>query len=235
MAVSFFSSNNSTAAAGIASQSFTDTTTGHRAAVIFAITYANAGASIFTTATIGGVSCPAVTGGEASDAATEPGNVKAYFLDDIPQGAGQAFTVNRTNNAVVSQIVGLMFNAAGATEVYLPGIVLLQGDGAYAEQSVSDGSPGTNSVRVASGYYGGASPAPVGANTTQAVNNDQTAFGSTTGLETTAGQGARLVGFTQATADDRAGVHFAVREVPAAGATSLVVPSRTARNTLLRR
>lgn len=212
MAVAYFTGALSTSASGVASQTATLSTSGCRCGVIFAITYA--AASVFTTATIDGVACPAVTGGEASDTATEAGNVKAYFLDNINQGASKNFVVNRTNNATVSLICGLSLTAASACEVHLPGIVLLQEDGAYAEQSVTDGSPGTNSVRVAAGYYGGSTPPPVGGATTIVSSRDESAFGCNFGRETTAGQGARNIGFAQATSDDRAAVHFAVREVP---------------------
>lgn len=228
MAVAFVNSFASVTASAVASQTVTMDTTGARCGVIFAVTYANAGVSVCTTATINGVAAPAVAGGEAADTATEPGNVKAYFLDNIGIGAAIDFVVNRTNNAVSTRIIGWALSALGACEVYLPGIVLLQGDGAYAEQSVDDGSPGTNSLRLASGYYGGASPPPVGANTTGHGSGwDETAFGAHNGRETVAGQGSRLVGFTQATADDRAAVHFAVRETPAATAKAFPFQART--------
>jgi hypothetical protein len=216
MAVGFRAGNNATFAASVASYTVNLNTSGGRAAgLIFAVTYANSGNSIFTGATIGGTNAPKVTGSDASDTALEPGHVEAYFLDDITQGASVAFTATRTNNTVVAGIWAICFSTATAAEPF--GIILLQADGAYAEQAVDDGSPGTNSLRAACGFYGGATPQPVGAATTiVSVTNDQTAFGSNCGRETTAGQGARNVGFTQATSDDRAAVHLAVREIPAA-------------------
>lgn len=197
----------------VATRTIAFSTVGARSALLVVVTYGVA-ASVVTSATIGGVACALV--GEASDSVTEPGNVQVYFLDNIAQGASTNFIYNRTNNATVSLMSGLVFNAAAATEVYVPGIVLLNEEGAYAEQNVSDGSPGTNSLRAVLGYYGGNTPAPVGANTTSVGTNDQTSFGFSAGRETTAGQGSRPVGLAQATADDRAAVHLAIRETPAA-------------------
>lgn len=217
MAVGWRSGNKATFAASVASYTVNlDTSGGRAAGLIFAVTFANAGASIFTGATIGGTNAPEVTGGNASDTTTEPGHVKTYFLDNITQGASVAFTATRTNNTVVAGIYALCFSTAAAAEAF--GVVLLQEDGAYAAQSVDDGSPGTNSLRAACGYYGGATPQPVDAANTTIVGTtqDQTAFGCNCGRETTAGQGARNVGFTQATVDDRAAVHLAIRETPAA-------------------
>lgn len=221
MAVAHVSSSHVAATASVASISVNLDTTGARCGVIFAYTYGNSGATIFTSATIAGVNAPAVTGGVAADTATEGGNVKAYFLDNITAGASVAFTGVRTNSAVIAGISAIALSAASACEVYTAGIVLLQEDGLIVEQSVDDGSPGTNSLRLAFAYTGNATPAPVGANTTSIGSHDQTAFGSSSGRETTAGQGSRLVGLNLgATSDDRAAVHFAVRETPAA-ATSI--------------
>lgn len=217
MAVGFISAGASTFVSAVGSHGVTLNTTGGRCGIIFAVTYVNAGVSIFTTASIGGVSAPVVTGGEAADTATEPGNVKSYFLDNIVQGASTVFSVNRTNNAVVAGIYAICFSALSACEVHLPGIVLLQADGAIAEQSVTDGSPGTNSRRCAAGYGGAASPPSVGVNSVNVGFHDATSFGSRGVYESAAGQGARLVGMTMA-ADDRAVVHLPIREVPVAAA-----------------
>lgn len=226
MAVGWRSGNKGTFAASVASYTVNlDTSGGRAAGVIFAVTFANAGASIFTGATIGGTNAPEVTGGNASDAAGEPGHVKAYFLDNITQGASVAFTATRTNNTVVAGIYALCFSTAAAAEAFA--VALLEGDGAYAEQSIDDGSPGTNSLRAACGYYGGATPQPVGAATTiVGSTQDQTAFGCNCGRETTAGQGARNVGFTQVTSDDRAAVHLAVREIPVVVSNYVGLPAR---------
>jgi hypothetical protein len=225
MAVGFRAGAKATFAASVASYTVNLNTSGGLAAgLIFAVTFANSGNSIFTGATIGGTTAPKVTGSDASDTLGEPGHVEAYFLDNITQGASVAFVANRTNNTVVAGIWAICFSTAAAAEAF--GVILIQGDSAYAEQAVNDGSPGTNSMRAACGYYGGATPQPVGAATTiVGTTQDQTAFGANCGRETTAGQGARNVGFTQATLDDCAAVHLAIREIPppAAGPPILVM------------
>lgn len=214
MAVGFAASTEShtgtTGSASEASFSWTHTGGACQSAVVFVFSIAAAdnGSSV----TYGGASMGAVSGGVAADTLTEPGTVRAYFLDGCATG-DQTVQVTRTNNATVMYAVALTFTALGACET--AGVVLLQENGVYAEQSVDDGSPGTNSLRCAGGYYGGATPAPAGANSTLLQSIDLGAFGCSVVRETAAGQGARLVGFTQATADDRAAVHFAVREVPA--------------------
>jgi hypothetical protein len=168
-----------------------------------------------TSVTYDGVTVPAVTRGRAEDTTTEPGSCGAYFLGSgVPTTDTPAVVVNRTNNTTGLWAVSITVTADRDTEVYLPGIVLVQNDAAVAEQSVTDGSPGTNSVRYAGVYYGGATPAPAGAASTLLVTtNDLVALGHTCVRETTAGQGARNVGCTQGTSDDQASVHLAVREV----------------------
>ncbi len=181
---------------------------------------ANATGDLATGVTYGGATVPAVTGGRAADTATEPGDCKAWFLgSSVPQGT-QAVVVTRTNNASIMYAVSITFRvSAGIPNLETTGVVLLQEDGAYAQQSINDGSPGTNSLRCAGGYYGGAAPPPAGADSTLLHSIDLGAFGCAVVKETTAGQGSRLVGFTQATSDDRAAVHLAVREVVAPSVT----------------
>ena len=94
------------------------------------------------------------------------------------------------------------------TEVYTPGIVLLQENGVYAEQLVDDGLPGTNSQRYAAGYSGGADILAAGAASTVINSIDFGVYTITTAKETVVGQGSRSVGFADATADDRAAVHW---------------------------
>lgn len=173
--------------------------------------------TISATKTVTGVTYDAEAltepaGGSAVDTAAEVGRVDTFFLGSGVNPTDPAnVVVSRTNNAVVMYAVGITVTAAEDTGV--TGIILLQENGAYTEQSVDDGSPGSDSVRFAGGYYGGATPAPQGANSTQLHTIDFTSFGCSCCRETTAGQGSRLVGFTQATSDDRAGVHLAVREI----------------------
>ena len=173
-----------------------------------------------TSVTYGGVAVPAVTGGFANaHAAGDPVDCKAYFLGSgIPTGV-QAVVVNRTNDTDELYAVCITVTAGANTEYN--GVVLLEGTGTLAEQSVDDGSPGANSVR-----YGGicsslSSVPAAGSNSTALVSID---FGSTvagTVRETTAGQGARSVGFSSGSSDGRAAVHLAVREVVGSGALTL--------------
>jgi len=161
---------------------------------------------------------PAVSGGRAVDTATEPGDCKAWFLGaGLPAGA-MTIRVNRTNNANVMYAVAVTVTAAGDTQAYTPGIVLLQEDGTLAEQSVDDGSPGTNSLRYAGINSGLAAPPAQGTNSTTTQSIDFGARVASLVRENTAGQGSRSVGWSTATSDDRAAVHLAVREPPPAAA-----------------
>jgi len=166
-----------------------------------------------TGVTYGGIAMTAVAGGAAVDTAGEPGRVDTFFLGaSVPTGA-RPVVVTRTNNATVMYASATTQTAAGDTEVYTPGIVLLQQNGAYAVQSVTDGSAGVNSVRYAAGYYGANRVLAAGAGSTLLNNIDIGSYTFNTARETAAGQGARNVGFTGAS-DDRAAVHLAVREIP---------------------
>ena len=164
--------------------------------------------------TYGGVSLTAVSGGRATDTAGEPADCKAWFLgSNIPTGA-QSVVVNRTNNATAMLAHCVTVTADTDTATGTP--VLVEEDGTYAEQSVDDGSPGTNSVRYAGGYSGngGADLGP-GANSTSLQVSAFSGARIATVRETTAGQGSRSVGFSYAVTDDRAAVHLAVKEVVA--------------------
>lgn len=175
---------------------------------------ANNATNPVTSVTYGGVGMTAVDGGEAIDSAGEPASCKAYFLADPPTGT-QTVVVNRTNNAV-----GMWANAStqtGTGTLEVTGVQLVQGDGALAEVNIDDGSPGTDSLRYACGMYGGNDVPSPGANSTALVDVDPGAFTFSLVRETTAGQGSRPVGFSNVTSDDRAVVHLAVREAPAAG------------------
>ena len=114
-----------------------------------------------TSVTIASVSATQVPY-DASDTDTEPGAVRAYFLDNVTQSGVASVTVNRTNNAVAMTAAAIAFTAGSTCEVHLPGVITQGGSsqntaastsgtgtGAYAEQSVTDGSPGTNSMRWA--------------------------------------------------------------------------------------
>lgn len=168
-----------------------------------------------TTVTYDGTGLIQVSGGEAIDTAGEPARCTAFFLGiSVPTTDPATVVVNRVNNATEMYAVSITVTAGDDTEV--EGVVLLQENGAYTEQSVDDGSTGIDSVRYAVGYYGRNSVPSIGANSTSLHTID---FGANTGSvarETTSGQGARLVGWTQGQSDDRAAVHLAVREVVAA-------------------
>lgn len=172
-----------------------------------------------TSVTYGGVSMTEIIGGAAVDTNGEPGRIDTFFLGtSIPTGT-QTIVVSRTNNADEMYASASTQTASVNTEIYTTGIVLLQESGTYSVQSVTDGSTGVNSLRYASGYYGGNNTLSAGTGSTVLNSIDYGSQTSTTVRETTAGQGARNVGFT-ASSDDRAAVHLAVREIPATGSVS---------------
>lgn len=195
-----------------ASFTWTHTTSVDPQGVLVLVFQTVSGVDAGLTVTYDGVDVPAVPGAFKADTTTEPGSVKAYFRGSgVPATDNPSVVVNRTNNTTGMWAVAVTVTAVAVTEV--TGIILTGPDAAVAEQSVNDGSPGTNSVRYAGVYYGGATPAPAGAaSTLLGTTNDLTSLGHTAVRETTAGQGARSVGCTQGTSDDLAGVHLAVRE-----------------------
>ena len=223
MAVSHITSSASHASASFsvsqASFSWTHTTTTNPRGILVLVFQGVASADAATSVTYDGTTIPSLTGGRAVDTATEPGSVEAFFLGSgCPTTDNPTVVVNRTNNTTSMWAVCVTVDAATDTET--AGIILLQENGAFAVQSVDDGSLGPNSVRYAGAYYGGASPAPAGTGSTLLHSNDAGAYGWSAVRETTAGSGARNVGFTQATSDDRAGVHLAIREAPVAVSVS---------------
>lgn len=176
---------------------------------------ANSATNPVTSVTYGGVALSAVSGGAAVDTAGEPGAMKAYFLagTSIPTGT-QTVVVNRTNNATVMYAVAVTIASWGDPEVYTSGIVLRQEDFNLTEENVSDGSPGTNSMRFAACFSGLDSVMTPGANSTAVHDID---FGTSimqVVRETNIGQGSRPVGFTAAGSDDAAAVYLAVRDAP---------------------
>ncbi len=217
MAVAHVTSSQSHASAAFsvseASFSWTHTTSTDPQGVLILVFQGVSATDAVTSVTYDGTTVPAVSGGRATDTATEPGSVAAYFLGSgVPTTNNPTVVVNRTNNTTTMWAVCSTVTAGTTTEVV--GTVLTQENGAIAEQSVDDGTTGVNSVRYAGVFYGGATPAPAGTNSTLlGTTNDAGAYGWTAVQETTAGQGSRLVGCTQATSDDRAGVHLAVREL----------------------
>lgn len=161
---------------------------------------------------------PEVTACRAQDTAGETGAVQVFHLGAPPAvpGNNSIILVNRTNNTDELWAVSATVNANADTEIYEAGIVLLEGDGTLAEQNVDDGSPGTNSLRMAGGFSGLAAPPTPGGSSSSGINFDTGNQTAAYCAETNVGQGSRPVGFSSGTADDRAFTHFAVREVVAA-------------------
>jgi hypothetical protein len=207
------------------SASFTHTPSGTPKGVLIFVVRQGGSIDDITSVTYGGVTVPAVSGGLAADTTGELGLCKAFFLGTgVPTGA-QTVAVSYGANA--HYVVCITVTASLDTEIYTSGIVLLQEDGTVAEQSVGDGSPGTNSLRFVGGFSGLSAFPGVGANSTALVDNSVgLATSAGAARETTAGQGSRSVGFSTGTTEDRAYVHLAVRELGAALATpSTVVAS----------
>lgn len=196
-----------------ASFSWTHTTSTDPQGVLVFVFQGVSATDAASSVTYGGVNVPSVSGGRATDTTTEPGSVEAFYLGSgVPTTNNPTIQVNRTNNTTTMWAVCVTVTAGADTET--AGVVLLQNDGTIPQQSVNDGSvSGTNSVRYAGAYYGGASPAPAGAASTLLHSDDAGAYGWSAVRETTAGQGARSVGFNATTSDDRAAVHLAIREV----------------------
>lgn len=171
-----------------------------------------------TSVTYAGKDVPAAASGEVNSGGTaEPGNVKVFFLGgNVPAGASQPIVVNRTNNGTEMWACCITLSAIGDTAIHTAGIVTLTGLGTYAVQSVTDGTPTENSLRFAGGHSGGANLLSPGVGSSAVLDFDTGNFTMTVVRETTAGTGARNVGFTFGTSDDRAGIHFAVKDLATA-------------------
>ena len=192
--------------------SWTHTQTGTpQGVVVFVSTFASV-TDLITSVTYGGVGLTRLSGGSAQDAAGELGRMDAFFLGSGLSAGNQTITVNRTKNATVMYAAAATVTAGADTAVPTQTIVLLQGDGTLTVQSVNDTSPGQNSVRYAGAYSGLGTPPAAGTGSTLLNSIDIGAYGSALVRETTAGQGARNVGFNSAS-DDRAVVHLAIREL----------------------
>ena len=128
--------------------------------------------------TYGATSLSAVAGAAAADTATECGRVEAWFVGSgVTTANNPTITVTRTNNANTMYAVAATLTGGIDLEVVTATIALLQENGAYAEQSIDDGSPGVNSLRFAGGYSGAASPPAVGANSTDMGSIDFSSAG----------------------------------------------------------
>lgn len=195
-----------------ASFSWTHTPSADPHGVLVFVFTLNFGANFSTNVTYGGV--PLIWMNQAvTDAAGEPGFVTVYMLGQgLPTGA-QSVVVSRTNNTgeMYAVAVTVTENTVGRTLLH-EATAYISGDGTLNQLSVTDGSPGQNSVRYVGNFFGlNAVPAP-GADSTALVD---ILVGSTRGAavvrETTAGQGSRPVGFSDGTSDDRASLGVAFR------------------------
>lgn len=190
--------------------SWTHTPAGTPSGVLVFVMRVDDDADAVSGVTYGGTAMTAVSGGFALDSSGEQGNCKAYFLgSSVPTGA-QTVQVSVTAG---TEHVAWAITVTSVGDTATAGVVLLQGDGTLAEQSVNDGSPGSPSLRYAAGFTGLASPPSAGANSTSLDAIDQGTLGFAVCRETTAGQGSRPVGFSSGSTDDRAFVHLAVTEL----------------------
>jgi hypothetical protein len=211
------SHTGSTASTSEGSFSWTHTPVGTpRGVTIFAFCLDDA-TDLVSSITYGGVDVPAVAGGTTSwNSGGTPNRTKAFHLGTgIPTGA-QTVLVTRTNNASQVYVVVATQTGTTDTEVFLPGIVLLSSNtaGAMSEQSVTDGSAGVNSIRFAGFVCGDAGVGGASGPSSTGVANIATGspFESAGVVrETTAGQGARNVGFGATVFTGHSAVHLAVR------------------------
>lgn len=236
MAVGFDASSEShTGTTGSASEaSFSWTHSGGTPKGVLVFTFVNGSGDDATDVTYGGVSLTAVSGGRAVDTAGSPRDCKAWFLgSNVPTGS-QTVVVTRSNNANVMYAVAITVTASSDkdTAVHEAGIVLRENNVTLDARSPSDGNPGTDSMRFAGGNsavdtYSTILTSSLFSNIMYVNTNFSTAlqhidFGTDVigaVRETTAGQGARQVGWTMIDNTDGAAVYLAVKEVTAAPPT----------------
>ena len=153
MAVGFVASASSGSQASVASFNIGTLGTGARAGIVFVGTHGTG--DLITGVTWNGVAMSVLY--KATDTDTEPGVVKAYFLDNVTNGT---ITVSRTNNAVATVGYAASISAASACEAYqtITRVSSTQntnadtsttGTGTSDHYAVDDGSPGTDSMRFA--------------------------------------------------------------------------------------
>jgi hypothetical protein len=180
-----------------------------------------------TSVTYGGTTMTAIAY-NAKDSDTEPGSVIAYYLDNCGTGT-KAVVVNRSDATPWTHVlyaVCYTVTASGPTEVYLPGVMthggstsntaassLGSGTGTVALKSVTDGSPGTNSLRFMGRYQGTSNVTGAGSGSLAGPSIDFGLYVIDTFYESAAGQGERNVGGATIT-DDVAAIALAVREIP---------------------
>lgn len=220
---------------------------------VLIFTFVNANADDATSVTYGGTTVPAVSGGRAASSnGTSPGDCKAWFLGSgVPTGT-KTVVVNRNTSGNAMYAVAITVTSDTDSAVHTDGIVLVTADGSsLAVQGVTDGSPGTSSLRFA-GFNGGFADwnpdpdtfptQPVWPGSGSIWINNTTLYvgpAGATGIidygsrgcgvvrESTAGQGSRNVGFNASTTAfpppslARAAVHLAVKEATAAPSTAI--------------
>lgn len=204
---------------------------------VVVFTFTNANADDATAVTYGGVSMTTEAGWRAADTAGEPGDCKVWFLGSgVPTGT-QNIVVTRNTSGNAMTGIAVTVTSSQDSAIHSAGVVLAQGDQTLSEKSPSDGSSGTgNSLYLAGTFNGSDSfqttiftsfPASnvlyPGANSTWLAGFD---FGTTVcGVvrRTSVGTGAQAVGFITALTptEDTAAVHFAVKDVVVAAATTL--------------
>lgn len=179
------------------------------------IVTSNSASDQATGVTYGGVAMTKIV--EANDTGVdEPMSASLWFLGSSVPSGEQTIVVSRNNNGTRMGGFAAAVTADADTEVYVPGVVLLEEDGSVSEQNVDDGQvSGPDSLRYVGGIAGHGSPPPVGANTTGLTSYQWQSpnQGARIARETTPGVGSRPVGLTTGTSDDRALIHWAVREV----------------------
>lgn len=194
---------------------------------VVVLTYGHSTSSdLVTGVSYASTALAAVPGGMAVNAGTEPGTTKLWFLGSgVPTNDPATIVVDRVNDANGVYAIGITLTALGDCEIV--GIVLQESIGALAEVNVDDGSPGTNSIRIAAVNSGLAAIPAAGANSTTPASMGLDAGSRVDAIcyETTPGQGSRPVGFSDAGSDDRAAIYFAVREIPAGGGSQISVIS----------
>lgn len=201
------SHSSTTPSTSESSFSWTHTPSGTPKGVLIFV-WTNANANYISSVTYGGITLNRCA--ETMDTTGEPMRSTAFFLgESIPTGA-QSVVVNRTNNATAMYAVSITVTAS--TDTTIGGTTFINGDGTVSEDSVDDGSPGTNSVRFAGGGFGHSTLPTAGANSTLLQSIDIGNQGYVVVRETTAGQGSRSIGMSSGTSDDRAIVHLAVSE-----------------------
>lgn len=211
---------------------WTHTTTGTNVKGVLVFTFNNADVDTATGVTYNGVALSAVTGGQAADTGGEAGRTKAWFVTSgAITTADSIVSVSRSGTSAMSAVCITL--TADTPTLEVTGVTLEQNNQELTEESIDDGSPGTNSLRFAAVNSGlpsltatDNSGCPAGANSTVVAGLDYGARVVNVVRETTAGQGARSVGFNSYTgSDDVAAVYLAVRErvrVPTVGLLTFV-------------